>query len=109
MQAVLGILICRVAGRGSKIDAGSLRCRTVVVDDNPTGTVDDSRRCCALAVTGGATVGVERHHTAVGCATRRPIAVLGKSEEKEIAASGRDIGIEELRPPRAAGGGGSVE
>ena len=54
-----------------------------------------------VAVVKDSIAGARRHAT-VGCA--RPGTVLGQPEEKEIGPAGTDIGIEELRPSRAAGG-----
>jgi hypothetical protein len=100
LQAVLGKFIRGIYLPGAQIDAGSLYGGAVVIDDNPAGTAIHSR-CDGRGISTS-----DLRHATTGCAHRG--TVLGQPEEEEIGSKdATDIGIEKLRPSRAAGGGRS--
>ena len=102
LQAVLGKFIRGIYLLGAQIDAVSLSGGAVVIDDDPAGTAVNSRRDGRGIGTG------DLCHTTADCAHRG--TVLAQPEEEEIGSKdATDIGIEKLRPSRAAGGGGSEE
>ena len=99
LQAVLGQFIRRTGRPGGEIDAGRLRSGTVVINDNSSGPAIYIHR---LGI-GVPPLMASSSRQPPGRARRG--TVLVQPEEEVIGPSRADIGIEELRPSRAAGGG----